>query len=79
MLCADFTADDLSQALVANWPALLHRPKPKREDYDRRGRFFLSRAGRLTFSMPYRLEPSPGAAGHRQVCYLPAATLAGRG
>jgi AcrR family transcriptional regulator len=41
VLRADFTADDLYQALVANGLALRHRPKPKREDYDRRGRFFL--------------------------------------
>jgi len=39
-LRADFTADDLYQALVANGLALRHRPKPNREDYDRRGRFF---------------------------------------
>jgi hypothetical protein len=38
---ADVTADDRYQALVANGLALRHRPKPKREDYDRRGRFFL--------------------------------------
>jgi AcrR family transcriptional regulator len=37
----DFTADDLYQALVANGLALRHRPKPARDDYDRRGRFFL--------------------------------------
>jgi AcrR family transcriptional regulator len=41
VLRADFTADDLYQALVANGLALRHRPKPAREDYDRRGRFFL--------------------------------------
>jgi hypothetical protein len=41
VLRADFTADDLYQALVANALALRHRPKPAREDYDRRGRFFL--------------------------------------
>lgn len=41
VLRADFTADDLYQALVANGLALRHRPKPNREDYDRRGRFFL--------------------------------------
>src|ERR1700689_1096106 len=35
---ADFTADDLYQALVANWLALRHLPKPNREDFDRRGR-----------------------------------------
>ncbi len=40
-LRADFTADDLYQALVANGLALRHQPKPAREDYDRRGRFFL--------------------------------------
>jgi hypothetical protein len=39
VLRADFTADDLYQALVANGLALRHRPK--REDYDRHGRFFL--------------------------------------
>jgi hypothetical protein len=38
---ADFTADDLYQALVAYGLALRHRPKPNREDYDRRGRFLL--------------------------------------
>jgi hypothetical protein len=37
----DFTADNLYQALAANGLALRDRPKPKREDYDRRGRFFL--------------------------------------
>jgi len=41
VLRADFTADDLYQALVANGLMLRHRPKPAREDYDRRGRFFL--------------------------------------
>jgi AcrR family transcriptional regulator len=41
VLRADFTADDLYQALVANGLALRHRPKPRRGDYDRRGRFFL--------------------------------------
>jgi AcrR family transcriptional regulator len=41
VLRADFTPDDLYQALVANGLALHHRPKPTREDYDRRGRFFL--------------------------------------
>jgi AcrR family transcriptional regulator len=41
VLRADFTADDLYQALVANGLALRHRPKPKRGDYDRRGRFLL--------------------------------------
>ena len=41
MLRADFTADDLYQALAANGLALRHRPKPTREDYDRRGRFLL--------------------------------------
>lgn len=41
VLRADCTADDLYQALVANGLALRHRPKPAREDYDRRGRFFL--------------------------------------
>lgn len=41
VLRADFTADDLYQALVANGLMLRHRPKPKREDYDRRIRFFL--------------------------------------
>jgi AcrR family transcriptional regulator len=41
VLRADFIADDLYQALVANGLALRHRPKPNREDYDRRGRFFL--------------------------------------
>jgi AcrR family transcriptional regulator len=40
-LRADFTADDLYQALVANGLALRYQPKPAREDYDRRGRFFL--------------------------------------
>ena len=39
VLRADFTADDLYQALVANGLALRHRRK--REDYDRHGRFFL--------------------------------------
>lgn len=38
---ADFTPDDLYQALVAVALALRHRPRPAREDYDRRGRFFL--------------------------------------
>ncbi|HEY2506941.1 MAG TPA: TetR/AcrR family transcriptional regulator [Streptosporangiaceae bacterium] len=38
---ADFTPDDLYQALVANGLALRHRPKPGRQDYDRRGRFLL--------------------------------------
>jgi hypothetical protein len=41
VLRADFTADDLHQALVANALALRHRPKPAREDHGRRGRFFL--------------------------------------
>jgi AcrR family transcriptional regulator len=41
VLRADFSADDLYQALVANGLALRHRPKPRRADYDRRGRFFL--------------------------------------
>ena len=41
VLRADCTADDLYQALVANALALRHRPKPRRDDYDRRGRFFL--------------------------------------
>ena len=41
VLRADFTADDLYQALVANGLTLRHRPRPKREDYDRRIRFFL--------------------------------------
>jgi AcrR family transcriptional regulator len=40
-LRTDFTPDDLYQTLVANGLMLRHRPKPKREDYDRRGRFFL--------------------------------------
>lgn len=54
-LRADFTADDLYQALAANGLALRHRPKPKREDredYDRRGRFFLD-----------SLRPRPRPAG----------------
>jgi hypothetical protein len=41
VLRADFTPDDLYQALVANGLALRHRPRPGREDYDRRGRFLL--------------------------------------
>jgi AcrR family transcriptional regulator len=41
VLRADFTPDDLYQALVANGLALRHRPKPERADYDRRGRFLL--------------------------------------
>jgi AcrR family transcriptional regulator len=41
VLRADFTPDDLYQALVANALALRHQPKPVREDYDRRGRFLL--------------------------------------
>lgn len=41
VLRADFTADDLYQALVTSGLTLRHRPKPKREDYDRRIRFFL--------------------------------------
>lgn len=41
VLRTDFTADDLYQALVANGLMLRHRPKPEREDYDRRIRFFL--------------------------------------
>ena len=40
-LRADFTPDDLYQALVANGLALRYQPTPAREDYDRRGRFFL--------------------------------------
>jgi hypothetical protein len=40
-LRADFTADDLYQALVANALALRYQPKAARDDYDRRGRFFL--------------------------------------
>jgi AcrR family transcriptional regulator len=41
VLRADFTADDLYQALVANGLLLRHRPKPARRDYDRRIGFFL--------------------------------------
>ena len=41
VLRADFTADDLYQALVSNGLTLRHRPKPRRSDYDRRIRFFL--------------------------------------
>jgi hypothetical protein len=33
------TADDLYQALVADGLTLRHRPKARRGDYDRRGRF----------------------------------------
>ncbi len=40
-LRADFTADDLYQALVSNGLTLRHRPKPTRRDYDRRIGFFL--------------------------------------
>src|SRR5204862_44607 len=41
VLRRDFTADDLYYADVANGLALLAEPKPSREDYDRRTRFFL--------------------------------------
>jgi AcrR family transcriptional regulator len=41
VLRADFTPDDLYQALVANALTLRYRPRPARGDYDRRGRFFL--------------------------------------
>ncbi|WP_028921379.1 TetR/AcrR family transcriptional regulator [Pseudonocardia acaciae] len=41
VLRPDFTAEDMYQALVANALVLRHRPKPAREDYDRRGRFLL--------------------------------------
>jgi hypothetical protein len=37
----DFTAGDLYYADVANGLALRNGPKPSREDYDRRTRFFL--------------------------------------
>jgi len=41
VLHQDFTADDLYYADVANGLALRDGPKPSREDYDRRTRFFL--------------------------------------
>ena len=41
VLRADFTGDDLYQALVSNGLTLRHRPKPRRRDYDRRIGFFL--------------------------------------
>lgn len=41
VLRQDFTAGDLYYADVANGLALRHGPKPSREDYDRRTRFFL--------------------------------------
>jgi AcrR family transcriptional regulator len=41
VLRQDFTAEDLYYADVANGLALRKRPKPAREDYDRRTRFFL--------------------------------------
>lgn len=40
MLRSDFTAEDLYWADVANGLALRSLPKPPREDYDRRTRFF---------------------------------------
>jgi AcrR family transcriptional regulator len=41
VLRADFTGDDLYQALVSNGLTLRHRPRPTRGDYDRRVGFFL--------------------------------------
>jgi len=40
VLRSDFTAEDLYWADVANGLALRSLPKPPREDYDRRTRFF---------------------------------------
>jgi AcrR family transcriptional regulator len=41
VLRQDFTASDLYYADVANGLAVRHGPKPSREDYDRRTRFFI--------------------------------------
>ena len=63
------------QALAANAVALHHRPKPDREDYNRRGRFFLDslrpsptrRPNRATNRTPWPVAPAdPLAANLRR-------------